>query len=171
MLLECEEWKKDKKTQKKQPQTVHLYNLIEIRRLSKGQYAKHIQQLQFSIPAPSRKPIFNSNKNIRKVDKKKMQDLLSKAPAVQSHRRGANFASTNNIADNAENFNPDVNNNETLNQYDEYQENLFYDNITPKKLNSMNIKGSYIPAENLSYLRMLMKVQLFMSSLIGGLIE
>ena len=93
-----------------------------------------------------KRTILDKDKNIRKVDKKKMQDLLSKAPAVQSHRRGANSASTNSIADNAENFNPDVNKHEDVRyRQDDYQENLFFDNNKAELLR--NVKGAYIPAE------------------------
>lgn len=38
---------------------------------------------------------YDEDKNIRKVDKNKIQDLLNKAPMVQSLRRGVNPA--NNI--------------------------------------------------------------------------
>jgi hypothetical protein len=41
---------------------------------------------------------------------------------------------------NSQNINPKTN--------EPVQSNLFYDNITPRTLRNMNIKGAFVPAEN-----------------------
>lgn len=83
-------------------------------------------------------------KGILKIDKNKMQDLHKFTTRLQNVAVAS--PTTNSIADNAENFNPNVNKHEDIKYtQDDYQENLFFDNKKAEMLR--NVKGAYIPAE------------------------